>query len=64
VDEIDLFVTEEYFQGTFQSCKNVLMPQTGKRVIELMGCGDWGASKCSAQQWFGFMGNVTSAELV
>lgn len=40
------------------------MPQTGKRVVELMGCGDWGASKCSAKQWFGFMGNVTSAEQI
>lgn len=64
VDEIDLYISEDYMQGTFDSCKNVFMPSTGRHSIELMGCSDWGASKCSKEKWFEFMGNVTAYESI
>ncbi|XP_070506187.1 NPC intracellular cholesterol transporter 1 homolog 1b-like [Chironomus tepperi] len=56
VDEIDLYVTEEYLNGTYESCKNVLMPSTGQKAIDLM-CGQWGAVKCSPLRWFQHMGD-------
>lgn len=56
MDEIDLYVTEEYLNGTYESCKNVLMPSTGQKAIDLM-CGQWGAVKCSPYRWFQHMGD-------
>ncbi|KAL7026898.1 hypothetical protein ACKWTF_005220 [Chironomus riparius] len=56
VDEIDLYVTEDYLNGTYESCKNILMPSTGQKAIDLM-CGQWGAVKCSPYRWFQHMGD-------
>ena len=56
MDEIDLYVTEDYLNGTYESCKNVLMPSTGQKAIDLM-CGQWGAVKCSPYRWFQHMGD-------
>lgn len=42
--------------GTFDSCKQVQVPSTGQLALDLM-CGSWGASKCSAERWFGYMGD-------
>ena len=57
MNEIDLFITEQYINGTFESCKNVQFPSTGQLALDLM-CGSWGASKCTPRRWYYFMGNV------
>lgn len=56
VNEIDFYITEEYLNKTFESCKNVIYPAKGQPAVELMGCED--ASKCSALEWFSYMGNI------
>ncbi|KAL1139914.1 hypothetical protein AAG570_006891, partial [Ranatra chinensis] len=53
---IELFITEDYISGTFNSCIQVSMPSTGQLALDLM-CGSWGASRCSPKRWFTFMGN-------
>lgn len=57
MDEIDFYITDEYINGTHNSCKNVIYPPTGKLALDLM-CGNWGASKCTPRRWYDFMGDV------
>lgn len=32
------------------------MPSTSQLALDLM-CGEWGASRCSAQKWFHYLGS-------
>ncbi|XP_063244336.1 NPC intracellular cholesterol transporter 1 isoform X2 [Bacillus rossius redtenbacheri] len=53
---IEVFLTETYLEGAYNSCKQVSVPSTGQLALDLM-CGDWGASRCSPLKWFTFMGD-------
>uniref|UniRef100_W4VRS2 Putative cholesterol transport protein n=1 Tax=Corethrella appendiculata TaxID=1370023 RepID=W4VRS2_9DIPT len=57
ITEIDLYITQKYMNGTFNSCQQVSVPSTGQLALDLM-CGDWGASRCSAMKWFKYMGDA------
>lgn len=57
VNAIDLYITEQYVNGSYESCKNVQFPSSGQLGLDLM-CGPWGADKCSALRWYGFMGDA------
>ncbi|KAJ8923333.1 hypothetical protein NQ315_001891 [Exocentrus adspersus] len=59
ITEIDLYISEDYLQGTYESCKQVAVPSTGQLALDIM-CGSWGAAKCSAMRWFSFMGDAVS----
>lgn len=59
VDEIDVYVTEDYLNGTYESCKSVIVPSTGAKAISLM-CGSAGAERCNAEVWYNYLGNATS----
>lgn len=56
VTGVDLYVTEQYINGTYSSCSQVSVPSTGQRALDLM-CGDWGASRCNPTKWFFYMGD-------
>lgn len=56
INEIDVHITEQYTDGTFNSCKSVQFPSSGQLALDLM-CGDFGASRCTPMRWFGFMGD-------
>lgn len=58
MNEIDLYVSDRYIRGTFDSCKNVQFPSTGQLSLDLM-CGSWGAAKCTADRWYSFMSDVS-----
>ncbi|CAG9135892.1 unnamed protein product [Plutella xylostella] len=55
VTEIDYYLHEDFFYGAFNSCSDVIVPQTGLPAVNLM-CG--GAAECNAEAWFGFSGDV------
>nr|CAD7260672.1 unnamed protein product [Timema shepardi] len=57
VNALELYVTDTYISGTYNSCKQVSVPSTGQLALDLM-CGDWGASRCSPMKWFTFMGDA------
>ncbi|XP_049770366.1 NPC intracellular cholesterol transporter 1-like isoform X1 [Schistocerca cancellata] len=57
VNGINVYVTEKYLSGTYNSCRGVSVPATGQLAFDLM-CGEWGSSRCSAQKWFHFMGDA------
>lgn len=56
VNGIKVYLSNEYMEGTFNSCSRVSVPSTGQLALDLM-CGDWGASRCSPNKWFAFMGH-------
>ncbi|KAK9885215.1 hypothetical protein WA026_010720 [Henosepilachna vigintioctopunctata] len=57
IDEMTVYLTMEYMEGTFNSCKQVSVPATGQLALDIM-CGSWGAAKCTPSRWFEFMGNA------
>uniref|UniRef100_A0A182NUF5 SSD domain-containing protein n=1 Tax=Anopheles dirus TaxID=7168 RepID=A0A182NUF5_9DIPT len=57
ITKIDIHITQQYLNGTFESCNQVSVPSTGQLALDLM-CGDWGASRCSAVKWFHYMGDA------
>lgn len=63
VDGIDVHITEQYMNGTFNSCKSVQFPSSGQLALDLM-CGDWGASRCSPMRWYTFMGDAEGNSFV
>lgn len=58
IEGIDIHITEEYTNGTFNSCRNVIFPSSGQMALDLM-CGNFGAAKCSPMRWYGYMGDAT-----
>ncbi|XP_046396992.1 NPC intracellular cholesterol transporter 1 isoform X2 [Ischnura elegans] len=56
ITAIDIYVSEMYTSGTFNSCIQVSVPSTGQLALDIM-CGDWGASRCSPHKWFQYMGD-------
>lgn len=57
ITEIDIFLTKNYTEGIFNSCKRVFMPSTGVLALDFM-CGV-PSTQCTAQKWFDYMGNKT-----
>ncbi|XP_049962855.1 NPC intracellular cholesterol transporter 1-like [Schistocerca serialis cubense] len=58
ITAIEVFVTNTYLNGIFNSCSHVSVPSTGERALDIM-CGEYGASRCDAQKWFQYMGDPT-----
>ena len=59
VKSVTYFVSEEFNEATYQSCKNVQFPSASDTVMSLL-CGRWGSKKCTAKRWFDFMGSITN----
>ncbi|XP_035782001.1 NPC intracellular cholesterol transporter 1-like isoform X2 [Anopheles albimanus] len=57
ITQIDIHITGQYMNGTFESCNQVSVPSTGQLALDMM-CGEWGASRCSASKWFFYMGDA------
>ncbi len=59
VQEVRYFLSSEYNQRTFESCRNVVHPSTSGSILSLM-CGRWGETLCTARRWFDFMGSTAN----
>ncbi|XP_076272104.1 Niemann-Pick type C-1a isoform X2 [Rhynchophorus ferrugineus] len=57
VNAVNYYITQEFLEKTYNSCKQVSVPSTGQLAMDLM-CGSWGALKCTANRWFKFMGEA------
>lgn len=53
------FLTTNFADGAFQSCKNVRIPATGGFAIATM-CGRYGAKLCTPQRWYDFQGDSSN----
>ncbi|XP_015181886.1 PREDICTED: Niemann-Pick C1 protein isoform X2 [Polistes dominula] len=59
VNQIDVYITNKYLDGTYKSCNKVSVPSTGQLALDIM-CGEWGSSRCSPQKWFHNMGDAAN----
>jgi len=57
VYKLDVFISRNYVQKTFDSCKNVIMSSTNGPAMDFL-CGPWGAYRCTAEHWFDYMGST------
>ncbi|XP_068461309.1 NPC1-like intracellular cholesterol transporter 1 [Clinocottus analis] len=53
------FLSTNFADGSFQSCKNVRIPATGGFAIATM-CGRYGAKLCTPQKWYDFQGDSSN----
>ncbi|CAL7944120.1 unnamed protein product [Xylocopa violacea] len=56
VEEIQVYVAEEYLNNTYNSCKNVVYPASGNLAMDL-ACGVHGASRCTPKLWYEYQGD-------
>ncbi|XP_071957637.1 NPC intracellular cholesterol transporter 1-like [Antedon mediterranea] len=57
VAEMNYFMTRDYADGVFDSCKNVQFPSANIKVIDLM-CDGVPADQCTPEIWLGFLGTI------
>ncbi|XP_066248348.1 NPC intracellular cholesterol transporter 1 isoform X3 [Euwallacea similis] len=57
ITALNYYLTEDYMDKTFASCKQVSVPFSGQLALDLM-CGNWGALRCTPRRWFEFMGTA------
>ncbi|XP_066140197.1 NPC intracellular cholesterol transporter 1 isoform X2 [Euwallacea fornicatus] len=57
ITALNYYITQDYMDKTFDSCKQVSVPSTGQLALDLM-CGSWGALRCTSGRWFEFMGSA------
>jgi len=57
VKQVDFAVTELYANGTYDSCKNVIMSSTNAPAMDFL-CGPWASYRCNAERWFDYMGST------
>ncbi|XP_077294393.1 Niemann-Pick type C-1a isoform X2 [Arctopsyche grandis] len=57
ITSMNVYLTKKYMVGVFDSCKQVQMPSTGQFAMDIM-CGSWGASRCTADRWFEYLGDA------
>ena len=62
VESIDYRIDYNHMEGVFKSCKEVVLPSTGKKAMDV-SCGYW-EDKCDPEKWYEFMGNAVDNPLV
>lgn len=53
------FLSTNFADASFQSCKNVRIPATGGLAIGTM-CGRFGSNHCNPQRWYDFQGDSSN----
>lgn len=56
VKAVTYYLTDEYAQGMFNSCKDVQMPSANEKALSVF-CGR-PAEECSAEAWLTYMGSI------
>ncbi|XP_049817202.1 NPC intracellular cholesterol transporter 1 homolog 1b-like [Aethina tumida] len=56
VVKVEMHLTEEYVNVTFDSCKNVSIPSTGDNNLHST-CYPYGKVNCNPERWFHYMGH-------
>ncbi|XP_061187973.1 NPC intracellular cholesterol transporter 1-like [Saccostrea echinata] len=58
--EVDYHVSEDYVYGMYNSCKDVQMPSTNAKALDII-CGK-PAADCTVQNWLDFMGSTANGQ--
>jgi hypothetical protein len=59
VTEVNFHVAEEFVNGVYDSCKDVVSPSTSGTVMDLL-CGAWGSNLCTPKRLFHFLGDLSN----
>ena len=59
IAEVTYFVHEDFNTLTYESCKNVINSATSTLAMNML-CGPWGATFCTPERWFEYMGSITN----
>jgi Niemann-Pick C1 protein len=62
VNKVEYRIDLNYTTSTYESCKQVIHPSSGRQAMEL-ACGTE-ASKCNPDQWYFYMGDPAANPLV
>ena len=60
IQMVDYHVSDTYANGLYDSCKDVQMPSTNAKALDII-CGK-PAADCSVQDWLDFMGSTTNGQ--
>ncbi|XP_076547894.1 NPC intracellular cholesterol transporter 1 homolog 1b [Osmia lignaria lignaria] len=63
VTEIQIYLSEEYMNGTYESCKYIVNPISGSLAMDL-ACGVHGASRCTPKLWYEYQGDPDANNLI
>ncbi|GAB6029705.1 hypothetical protein CHUAL_005427 [Chamberlinius hualienensis] len=59
IDSLVFYVNDVFATKLFESCENVIFPQTNQPVIGIM-CGQWGVEDCNPHRWLEYMGSKSN----
>lgn len=59
IDSLIFYVNDNFATKLFDSCKNVIFPQTNQPVIGIM-CGQYGVEGCNPHRWLEYMGSKSN----
>ncbi|KAK9512612.1 hypothetical protein O3M35_000999 [Rhynocoris fuscipes] len=54
ITELEFYATSYFMDTTFRSCSHVLVPSTGKNVLDAT-CAPYTASTCTTERWFEYL---------
>ncbi|KAK2576131.1 hypothetical protein KPH14_007462 [Odynerus spinipes] len=63
VEELEIYVAEEFVNKTYDSCKNVINPSSSGLAMDI-ACGFHGASRCTPRKWYEYMNSVEDNNFV
>ncbi|KAK3908856.1 NPC intracellular cholesterol transporter 1 [Frankliniella fusca] len=55
ITEINAYLTADTMQRVYDSCKGVVMPQSGKYATDIT-CGAYDSTTCNSTRWFDYVG--------
>ncbi|XP_074041077.1 NPC intracellular cholesterol transporter 1 isoform X2 [Leptinotarsa decemlineata] len=62
ITAVDIYLSNQYLESAFNSCKQVSMPQSGMKALDMM-CGGWGSTRCTPLRWFAYLGSNSTPQV-
>ncbi|XP_074041051.1 NPC intracellular cholesterol transporter 1 isoform X2 [Leptinotarsa decemlineata] len=62
ITAVDIYLSNQYLESAFNSCKQVSMPQSGMKALDIM-CGGWGSTRCTPLRWFTYLGSNSTPQV-
>jgi len=63
VTSIEVRIAESYINETYDSCKGVIHPSSGRRAMDI-ACGAYDSRTCTPERWHYYMGEPSINPLV
>lgn len=57
VESTSMILDEKYANDTFNSCKNIIHPASGRVAMDI-SCGSYDSKSCTPERWYHFLGDI------